>query len=89
MKKSMTILDSSLSSISNLGTTTPSTSKNAYPIMKVIDMHDEAQADVLEEFVEQYQELAEDSVVQAGEFFKLRCPMAAEAKVGSNWAETH
>ena len=56
---------------------------------KVIDMHDEAQADVPPEEVEKYMELAEDSVVQAGVRLKLRVSLAATAKVGLNWSETH
>lgn len=29
------------------------------------------------------------SIVDAGEFFKFRCPLDGEYKIGSNWAETH
>jgi hypothetical protein len=29
------------------------------------------------------------SAVESGEFYKMRCPIAAEAKEGINWAETH
>ena len=29
------------------------------------------------------------SAVEAGEYYKLRIPIAAEAKSGSNWAEVH
>lgn len=56
---------------------------------KVIDMHDEGQAEVLAAHAVRYSELAVQSVVQAGEHFKLRVPLAAEAKLGMNWAETH
>jgi len=83
MKKSMTILDSSVHSILNQSNSTSES------ILKVLDMHDEAQADVLPEYVDQYKELAVQSIVKAGEHFQLRCPLAAEAKVGANWAETH
>ena len=58
-------------------------------VVKVIDMHDEAQADVAEKDVERYMELAELSIVEAGKYFNLKCPLDAEAKVGDNWAETH
>jgi DNA polymerase I-like protein with 3'-5' exonuclease and polymerase domains len=47
---------------------------------KVLDMHDEGQAEI---------ELAVDSIVKAGEYFKLNIPLAADAKVGLNMAETH
>ena len=29
------------------------------------------------------------SAMEAGEYYKLRIPIAAEAKSGSNWAEVH
>lgn len=58
-------------------------------VIKVIDMHDENQADVRAEHAERYAELAELSVVKAGEHFKLNIPLAAESKIGKNWAETH
>lgn len=57
--------------------------------IKVLDMHDEAQWQVKEEDVEPYCELAVKSIVQAGEYFNLNIPLAAEAKAGNNWAETH
>jgi hypothetical protein len=56
---------------------------------KVLDMHDEGQAEVHPEDLEKYIELAVDSIVKAGEHFKLNIPLAAEAKVGKNMAETH
>ncbi len=58
-------------------------------VLKVIDMHDEAQADVLPEHAELYAQLAVKSIIRAGEYFDLRCPLDAEAKIGRNWAETH
>lgn len=58
-------------------------------VRKVIDMHDEAQAEVHPEDVTRYCELAEESVKWAGEYLQMRCPLAAEAKVGNNWSETH
>lgn len=56
---------------------------------KVIDMHDEAQWDVNPKDVDIFKELAELSLVKAGEHFKLNVPLAAEAKSGANWSETH
>lgn len=58
-------------------------------VRKVGDFHDEGQAEVAESDVDRYMELAVLSIVKAGEYFKLNCPLAAEAKVGNNWAETH
>lgn len=56
---------------------------------KVIDMHDESQAVVLCKDSKKYAELAEKSVVESGMHFNLNVPLAAEAKIGRNWAETH
>ena len=58
-------------------------------VVKVIDMHDEAQADVHPDHVERYKELAVQSIRLAGEHFKLKVPLDGEAKHGNNWADTH
>lgn len=57
--------------------------------LKVIDMHDEAQQELNPNHTELYSELAVKSIVKAGEFLRLRCPLDAEAKVGRNWSATH
>lgn len=58
---------------------------------KILDMHDEGQSEVrnLPEHIEPYKELAVNSIVKAGEYYKLNIPLAAEVKVGINLAETH
>ena len=56
---------------------------------KVIDMHDEGQAEVLAAHSKRYAELAEESLVKTGIHYNMRVPLAAEAKIGRNWAETH
>ena len=33
--------------------------------------------------------ILEESAKFAGEYYNLRCPIAAEAKTGKNWAEVH
>ena len=58
-------------------------------IKKVIDMHDEGQAEVPLESISQYRFLAEESIRQAGRLLDLNCPLDAESKVGLNWAHTH
>lgn len=55
----------------------------------VLNIHDEYQAEVREEIVEEYKILAVDAIRKAGEYFNFRCPLDGEAKVGTNWAETH
>jgi DNA polymerase-1 len=58
-------------------------------VKKVIDMHDESQAEVKIEYVELYCKLAVQSIVKAGEYYNLRIPMDADTNVGTTWAETH
>ena len=74
MKKSMVLLDQWTTDLDSI---------------KVIDMHDEGQADVHPDDADKYAELAEESIREAGRHFELNIPLDAEAKVGKNWAETH
>lgn len=85
MKQSMVLLDQSCS------TALKSSIENNILVFKVLDMHDEAQAEVIDDttVIHKYMELAKDSIVKAGEHFKLRVPLAADASYGRTWAETH
>lgn len=58
-------------------------------VKKVIDMHDEGQSEVGNDDVEAYVELAAESIPWAGRYLRLNLPLAADVKVGRNWAETH
>jgi DNA polymerase I-like protein with 3'-5' exonuclease and polymerase domains len=51
--------------------------------------HDEIQVAVREDLAERAAELMEAAAPMAGEFFNFHCPVAAEAQIGNNWAETH
>jgi DNA polymerase I-like protein with 3'-5' exonuclease and polymerase domains len=53
------------------------------------NIHDEVQAEVAEGDAEKFGKLAVYAVAKAGQDLNLRCPLAAEYKVGDNWAETH
>lgn len=55
----------------------------------VLNIHDEYQAEVREELVEEYKTFAVEAIRKAGEYFNFRCPLDGEAKDGANWAETH
>lgn len=57
--------------------------------MKVIDMHDEGQADVHPDAAELYAKYAVQSIIDAGTHFNLNIPLDAEAKIGKTWADTH
>ena len=52
-------------------------------------IHDELQYECKEKDLEDLKFLLELTAVQAGEFYSLRCPIAAESKSGMNWSETH
>lgn len=51
--------------------------------------HDESQIAVRDELAERAAELMEAAAPMAGDYFKFKCPVAAEAKIGTNWAITH
>lgn len=55
----------------------------------VLNIHDEYQAEVREELVEEYKVMAVEAIKKAGEYFGFRCPLDGEAKVGNSWYETH
>ena len=52
-------------------------------------IHDELQYECKKEDVEDLKFLLELSAAQAGEYYSLRLPIAAEAKSGATWAEVH
>tara|TARA_B100000029_G_scaffold253056_1_gene250003 strand:- start:216 stop:1478 length:1263 start_codon:yes stop_codon:yes gene_type:complete len=52
-------------------------------------IHDELQFEVSPEEVDDLKFHLEWSAVRAGEYYNLRCPIAAESKSGANWAEVH
>ena len=52
-------------------------------------IHDELQFEAKEKDVKDLKFLLELSATQAGEYYNLRCPIAAEAKDGLTWADTH
>jgi len=55
----------------------------------VANVHDEWQMEVPEMHAYSAGMLGVEAIVEAGEFYNLRCPLDGEYKVGNNWAETH
>lgn len=55
----------------------------------VLNVHDEYQAEVKPELVEEYKVMAVEAIRKAGEYFHFRCPLDGEAKVGESWYDTH
>ena len=52
-------------------------------------VHDELQFECKEKYVEDLKLILELSAVQAGGYYRLRCPIAAESKSGATWADVH
>jgi DNA polymerase I-like protein with 3'-5' exonuclease and polymerase domains len=52
-------------------------------------VHDEIQLSCPEDLIETVQQQALQAFPQAQQFFKFRCPIDGDSKVGSNWSETH
>ena len=52
-------------------------------------IHDELQFECIKEQAEDLKFKLELSAVEAGEYYNLRVPIAAEGKIGKNWAEVH
>jgi DNA polymerase-1 len=55
----------------------------------VVNVHDEFELEVAEPYAELVGKMAVDSMKEAGEYFKLRCPLTGEYKIGTTWRETH
>ena len=55
----------------------------------VVVCHDEAQIEVKEGLTELVGQTYKQSIIDAGEYLKLRCPMDGEHQAGDCWAQTH
>jgi len=58
-------------------------------VSMVAHIHDELQLQCLSSYADEVGKLAIASIKEAGEYFKLRCPLDAQYKIGQNWAQTH
>ena len=63
--------------------------KRGLDVLWAGDIHDEWQADVLLEDVDEFIEVCKIAFRKAGEFYAYRLPIDCDAKVGFTWAETH
>lgn len=52
-------------------------------------VHDEFQISARKDIADEIGKAAVNAIVKAGEYFKSRCPLAGEYKIGKDWAETH
>ncbi len=55
----------------------------------VLNVHDEIQAEVKPQYVEEYSKLALESIRKAGIYYNFNCPLDGDVKVGANWKDTH
>ena len=62
---------------------------NKWQIKYVANVHDEAQIECPKDIAEDVGKAFRQSIIEAGEYFKLRCPLDGEYKIGRNWRETH
>jgi len=53
------------------------------------NIHDEIQTEVREDQAEFFGSLAVGSIIEAGTYYEMKCPLDAEYKVGDTWADTH
>lgn len=56
---------------------------------KVLDMHDEAQWEMNEDYYETFKQIVNEAFNACTDHFKLKCRLEADVKRGNNWAETH
>lgn len=76
MKKALVIFDAKIR-------------QNKWPVKIVVNVHDEFQWETKEIYATITGEAAVQSIVEAGEFYKLRCPLNGEFKYGRSWRDTH
>ena len=62
---------------------------NKWPVKLVANVHDEFQFECSKEVAEDAGKAARMSIIEAGQFYNLRCPLDGEYKIGKNWRETH
>lgn len=55
----------------------------------VVFNHDEAQIQIRPDVAEEAGKMLVQCIRDAGKFYKVRCPMDGEFKIGMSWAETH
>lgn len=62
---------------------------NKWPVKLVANVHDEIQMETTPEFADIVGSAARMSIIEAGQFFNLRCPLDGEYKYGKSWRDTH
>ena len=52
-------------------------------------IHDEINFECDKKYIDELKFTLTHSAVEAGEYYKLRCPISADAQAGDNWSEVH
>jgi DNA polymerase I-like protein with 3'-5' exonuclease and polymerase domains len=55
----------------------------------ILNIHDEIQAEVRPEIVEEYTVSCKEAMKEAETYFKFFCPLDIDVKTGNNWCECH
>ena len=55
----------------------------------VASIHDEYQFEVRKDHINSFCNITKESMKQAEQILKLKCPMDNDFKIGKTWAETH
>ena len=76
MKKALTLLDLDLK-------------LNTIDAKIVANIHDEWQIEVMESQADYVGRAGVPAIKDAGEYYKMRCPLDGEYKIGGSWYETH
>ena len=58
-------------------------------VQMVAHIHDELQLQCKSSIADAVGKIARQSIIDAGVYFNLRCPLDAAYKIGNSWAETH
>jgi len=59
------------------------------PYTLVAQVHDEVQVEAQPQYAEQIGQAFRKAIQDAGTYYKMRCPLDGEYKIGSTWAATH
>lgn len=63
--------------------------KRGLDAFQVAVVHDEMQYDCAEDCAEEVGNILRSHIIEAGEYYKLNCPLDGEYVIGNNWLETH
>ena len=63
--------------------------KKGLDAFQVAVVHDEMQYDCAEDCAEEVGNILRRHIIEAGEYYKLCCPLDGEYKIGENWLDTH